>query len=119
VARATIVFGVGLILVGVFTYLATGGASVTALIPAFVGVPMLLAGVVALRAGWRLYGLYAACALALLMGLGTLRGVIGLLGGQVSTATVINAVLLVASVVFLVFCFREIRGGRHPETRVR
>ncbi len=25
-ARATIVFGVGLILVGVFTYLATGGA---------------------------------------------------------------------------------------------
>ena len=118
-ARATIVFGVGLILVGVFTYLATGGASVTALIPTLVGVPMLLAGVVALRAGWRRYGLYAACALALLMGLGTLRGVIGLLGGQVSTATVINAVLLVASVVFLVFCFREIQGGRHPETRVR
>jgi uncharacterized membrane protein (DUF441 family) len=53
VARATIVFGVGLILVGVFAYLATGGASVTALIPALVGVPMLLAGVVALRVGWR------------------------------------------------------------------
>ena len=67
-ARATIVFGIGLILVGVFTYLATGGASVTALIPTFVGVPMLLAGVVALGARWRLYGLYAACALALLMG---------------------------------------------------
>ena len=118
-AGVTIGFGVGLILVGVITYIATGGASVTALIPAFVGVPVLLAGIVALRAGWRLYGLYAACALSALMALGTLRGVIGLLGGTVSTATVINTVLLVTSVGFLLLCTREIRAGHRQRAQAR
>src|ERR671913_924914 len=107
-ARLTVAFGAALILIGVITYFATGQESVTALIPAFIGGPVLLAGLVSLRTEWRSYGLYAAAALVvLLLALGTLRGTFGLLGGEVSSATVINAVLLVASVGFVALCVRD------------
>ena len=62
-ARLTVAFGAALILIGVITYFATGQESVTALIPAFVGGPVLLAGLVSLRTEWRSYGLYAAAGL--------------------------------------------------------
>ncbi len=103
-ARLTVAFGAALILIGVLTYFATGQESVTALIPAFVGGPVLLAGLVSLRTEWRSYGLYAAAGLVLLLALGTL------LGGEVSSATVINAVLLVASVGFVALCVRDLRS---------
>ena len=44
-ARLTVAFGAVLILTGVITYFATGRESVTALIPAFIGGPIVLAGV--------------------------------------------------------------------------
>lgn len=105
-------FGIVLVLIGVGTYAAAGGASVTALIPAFVGVLMLLAGFAISRPGSRPFGLYAAATLAALLGLGSLRGVIGLLGGEVALATVTQLVLLVLCLVFLVVCIREIGAGR-------
>ena len=108
-ARLTVAFGAALILIGVITYFATGQESVTALIPAFIGGPVLLAGLVSLHTEWRSYGLYAAAGLVLLA-LGTLRGTFGLLGGEVSSATVINAVLLVASVGFVALCVRDLRS---------
>ena len=107
-ARLTVAFGAALILIGVITYFATGQESVTALIPAFIGGPVLLAGLVSLRPGWRSYGLYAAAGLVLV--LGTLRGTFGLLGGEVSSATVINTVLLVASVGCVALCVRDLRS---------
>ena len=55
-ARLTVAFGAALILIGVITYFATGQESVTALIPAFIGGPVLLAGLVSLRTEWRSYG---------------------------------------------------------------
>ena len=114
-ARLTIAFGAALILIGVITYFATGQESVTALIPAFVGGPVLLAGLVSLRTEWRSYGLYAAAGLVLLLALGTLRGTFGLLGGEVSSATVINTVLLVASVGFW-HCVSGISGAETEGT---
>ena len=108
-ARLTVAFGAALILIGVITYFATGQESVTALIPAFIGGPVLVAGLVSLRTEWRSYGLYAAAALVLLA-LGTLRGTFGLLGGEASSATVITAVLLVASVGFVALCVRDLRS---------
>ena len=109
-ARLTVAFGAALILIGVITYFATGQQSVTALIPAFIGGPVLVAGLVSLRSEWRSYGLYAAAALVLVLALGTLRGTFGLLGGEVSSATVINTVLLVASVGFVALCVRDLRS---------
>ncbi|MGF1470660.1 MAG: hypothetical protein ACFB50_02825 [Rubrobacteraceae bacterium] len=114
-SRLTFGFGVVLVLIGVVTYFATGGASVTALIPAFIGVPVLVAGFLTARPGTRSLGLYLATALALLMAFGTLRGVSGLFEGDFSSSTVINLVLLLMSAGYLVVAAREIftsrRGG--------
>jgi hypothetical protein len=107
-ARSTVAFGAALVLIGVITYFDTGQESVTALIPVFIGAPVLLAGLVSLRTEWRSYGLYAAAALVLVLALGTLRGTFGLLGGEISPATVINAVLLVASVGYVALCVRDL-----------
>lgn len=112
-ARLTVAFGVSLVLIGLVSYFATGRQSLTALIPAFFGVPVLLAGLVALLPQWRSYGLYAAAGLVVLLTLGTLRGALGLLGGEVSTATVINSVLLFVSVGFLALCVWELRSRKH------
>ena len=74
--RLTIIFGPLLILLGAGGYFGTGQTSVTALIPAFFGVPFLLLGLVALKDGLRKHAMHAASLLALL-------GVIGALGRPV------------------------------------
>ena len=91
--RLTLGFGVLLVLIGVVTYFATGRESITAMIPAFIGLPVLLAGFLVTRPATRSIGLYLAIALALLMAFGTLRGVAGLFEGDLSSSVVINVVL--------------------------
>jgi hypothetical protein len=110
--QGIILFGLILILTGAIAYFGTGRESLTALFPVIAGIPILLAGWVATRPGWRRFGLYSATGLAIVLALGTLRGVFALLGGDVTTASVINMALLVASVVFLVFCVSWIRNSR-------
>ncbi len=48
-AKITIGLGIVLIALGFGSYFGTGQASVTALIPAFFGLPLLLLGLVALN----------------------------------------------------------------------
>ena len=110
-ARLTITYGAALILTGVIAYFATGQESATALIPAFVGAPIGIAGLVSLRPEWRSYGLYGAIVLVVLLALGSLRGIFGLLDSEISTANVINSVLFVVSIAFVSLCVRELRGG--------
>lgn len=112
--QLTITFGVGLILVGVGVYFGTGRESVTALIPAIAGIPMLLAGLAATRPEWYRYGLYAAVALAAILALGTLRGVTALIDGDVTTGSIVNTGLLIVSVVFLAVVVSSLRSdARH------
>jgi lysylphosphatidylglycerol synthetase-like protein (DUF2156 family) len=64
--RTAIAFGVLLTLQGVGFYIATSSKSVTALIPAFVGIPMLALGLAAFRDFARKHAMHAASAIALL-----------------------------------------------------
>jgi hypothetical protein len=112
-AKLTAAFGATLIITGVLAYFATGAVSFTSLIPAFIGGPILAAGLLSLRPEHRRFGLFAAAGLGLLLAFGTLRGAFGLIGGEVSTATVLNTVLLVASAGFLALCVRSFRRGSH------
>ena len=109
-ARLTLGFGALLIVVGVGAYLGTGGESVTALIPAFAGIPMLAAGYLQTIQGWETRGAYAALALAVILALGTVRGVSALADGSVTTASVVNTILLVLSLIFLVAGVQAVRG---------
>jgi hypothetical protein len=115
-ARIIIGFGLLLILVGVIAYFATGRESITALLPAIAGIPVLIAGYLASRPGTQAIGEYGAIALAALLALGTLRGVTALIGGDVSVASVVNTGLLIVSVIFVVYAVRVVWSRAPAET---
>ncbi len=73
-AKLTMIYGGLLILLGVVSYQLTGGASKTALIPSFFGVPIAALGVLAhLNDANRKHLMHAAMGLSLLGLLGTIR----------------------------------------------
>ena len=76
--QITIALGALLILIGVGFYFGTGATSVTALIPAFLGIPITIAGLVASRERWRKHAMHAAVLVALLGFLGSARGLLSL-----------------------------------------
>jgi hypothetical protein len=110
-----------LLLIGVGFYVGTGATSVTALIPAFLGVPIEVAGVAALREGWRKHAMHAAALLAVLGFLGSARGLLSLpallSGGEVArpaavVAQSLTAVLCLAFVGLAVRSFVRARADR-------
>ncbi len=65
-APIAIVFGALLSVLGVALYIYTAMASVTALIPAFFGVPLILLGVLASYEKYRMHGMHGAALLGLI-----------------------------------------------------
>jgi hypothetical protein len=106
--KPTVTFAIAMILLGVVMYLGSGMGSVTALIPAFVGIPILLMGLLAAKV--RKPALIAALILAVLGFLGpfgriiplAMKGELGLsvaFGGQLifmGLAAVLAFVLIAA-----------------------
>jgi uncharacterized membrane protein len=116
--QITSVLGALLVLVGVSFYVGTGTSSLTALIPAFLGVPILIAGGLAFREGWRKHAMHVAVLLALLGFLGSARGLLqlpALLGGAelerpaAALAQSITALLCVVFVALAVNSFIQAR----------
>jgi peptidoglycan/LPS O-acetylase OafA/YrhL len=120
--RITIVFGALLIVLGLVAYFGMqepGARSVTALIPAFIGLPLLVLGLVAeAKPGSRKHTMHAAAALGLLGFLGTVGGFIKALqwmGGTVPerpAAVRVQAIMAVMSVIFIVLCVRSFIAAR-------
>ena len=114
----TRVVGVVLVVVGVVAYLVTDRASVTALLPAFLGAPILLAGIVAGRERLRPHAIHLALVLALLGVLGTAMNLVELpallTGGDVDrpTAVVTSAITALVGVIYLVLGIRSFRAAR-------
>lgn len=103
----TIAFGIMLILTGIIAWVGTGQESLTSLLPTIAGIPIAIAGMIAVNPARRRIGLYVAAGLVAILALGTLRGVGILLGGDASTASIINTALFVLSVGYLVvFVYR-------------
>ncbi|MDQ4069454.1 MAG: hypothetical protein M3203_08300 [Actinomycetota bacterium] len=75
VVKATIGFGVALVVLGVVAYAGSGAESVTALIPSFFGIVLVALGVAGRREGWRAVSMHMAAVVALL---GLLGGAMGL-----------------------------------------
>src|ERR1044071_3531739 len=93
--RLTLVIGGILVVLGIGAYVGTGMVSVTALIPAFVGVPLVLCGVVAARGEQaRMHAIHAGLVLALLGALGSLMQVVKLCDVFAGTAQRPAAVLV-------------------------
>lgn len=116
--QVTIGYGLILILLGLAAYFSSGGASVTALIPAFFGLPVLIAGLLARKENLLKHAMHAAAVLALLGFLGTVPGLVKvftLLGGGTvgrPSAVIVQAVMAVLSLIFLILCIRSFIQAR-------
>lgn len=123
-AKATIAFGVILILLGLVGYLGWQqlGAerqSPTALIPALFGVPLVVLGALAAaKPGLRMHAMHAAVVLGLLGFLGTISGLIKAfqwLAGtppQRPAAVAIQAIMSVLSAIYVALCVRSFIAAR-------
>jgi len=101
---SAIVSGALLIALGLYSYFTAdadgGNVSVTALIPAFAGAPVLLAGLVALIPKLRMHAMHVAVLIALLGGLAAAgKGAMG------ATADTPNTKALVAQALMAIVCF--------------
>jgi hypothetical protein len=118
VTNATIALGAGLILLGVIAYFATDRASLTALLPAILGAPILLLGLLATREPLRRHAIHGALAIALLGLLGTAPQVIALpallTGDDVErpAAVLTSTITAVACAVYVVAGVRSFIAAR-------
>lgn len=113
----TRLIGFLLVVLGLVGYLATGRASVTALIPAFFGAVFLILAIAARRESARKHLMHAAVALALLGALGGLGRIIpaisaGTLGRPAVLAQIAMTVILLVYVALGVRSFIEARKAR-------
>ena len=111
--RPTVIIGLAMIVLGAGTYFATGMGSVTALIPSFIGAPILLCGLAAAMA--RKPALIAATVLAVLGLLGPLGRIIPTAAkGELSlgTALVSQIVFMLLAATLVAFAVLAFRSGR-------
>jgi multisubunit Na+/H+ antiporter MnhF subunit len=111
--RLTIVFALILVALGVGFWLGTGRQSATALIPAFLGVPMAALGLWAARRSARGVPMHIAVVLAVLGFAGSVSGVPKLVthlgGGEVARPEAVLAQSLMA-LVCLVYVILGVRS---------
>lgn len=120
--QTTLIFGALLCIVGLGFFLGTGAASVTALIPAFLGLPLCLLGAFARREGWRRHAMHGAAMIGLLGFLGSARGLLQLpallTAGTVARPAAVAAQSITAALclVFLVLCVRSFVEARRQRS---
>ncbi len=73
--KITIIIGLLLILLGILFYISTGGSSVTALIPTFLGMPILILGAMAAKESMRKHAMHVAIIFAMVGLFGSFRGI--------------------------------------------
>lgn len=109
--RVTQIVGVVLVVLGLTGYI-VGDPHWTALLPAVLGAAILVAGVVAQLVDAHQHAIHAALVLALLGGLGSLRQLVALLGGDTGIAPVFGTITLVVCAVYIALGVRSFRAAR-------
>jgi len=122
VPSLTLGLGVALIIVGLAGYVLTGAVSLTALIPAAVGLAIAVSGLIARDPRRRKHAMHAAVVIALLGFLGSVPGLLQLgalfAGTAARPAAVVSqtimAVLTLGYIVMAVRSFVQARANRTP-----
>ena len=120
-ANVTIGLGIVLLALGLGSYFGSGRTSVTALIPAFFGLPLLALGCVALKENVRKHAMHVAVAISLLGCVGAVRGLAKLprllTGGEVErpTAVAIQSAMSVLCGVFVLLCVQSFIKARRSD----
>ena len=109
-AKITIGLGLVLIALGLGGYFGTGRESVTALIPAFFGLPLLILGLIARNERRRKTAIHIAVVIGLLGFAGTVSGLMKLpvllTGGELErpTAVTVQNAIAIVCLVFVLLC---------------
>lgn len=115
-ANTTIITGVILTIMGVGGYFGTGTSSITAMIPAFFGVPIAILGVVSNNEKYRMHAMHFAVLLGLIGFLGgAVMGIKGLATGKFDerpTAVILQLAMGVVCLVFVVLCVKSFIDAR-------
>lgn len=116
-ASTTIALGVVLIVLGLLGYFLSGGASVTALIPAFFGVLLAMLGLMARNENRRALAMHVAVFVALVGLLGSFRGLLQI--GDVfdgtaarPSAVVAQSIMAVLTLGYIVMAVRSFMAAR-------
>jgi hypothetical protein len=116
-ANTTIGIAAALIAVGVIGYIATDRQSATALIPAFLGLLLLAFGWSAKNDAYRKHAMHGAAAVALLGVLGTIGGLIRLLGGMTTPAAISQSLTAILTGTLLALCIKSFIDARKRRAR--
>jgi len=115
-AKVTIGFGAALILLGLVGYLGSGMASVTALIPAFFGIVVVVCGVLGLKPTRRVPMTVVALILAVLGAGGTLSRLVPNASTlTLELATISQVVMALLCLVFIAWAGWWLVAGRKAE----
>lgn len=115
--RLTFAIGGILTVVGIVAYVVTGAASVTALIPTFVGLLLLVCAVLARRPTLHRHSIHAALVIAVLGAAGSLMNVVKLgdvFAGtaQRPSAVVVSTIMFVLLVLYVIMGVRSFIAAR-------
>jgi len=119
--RVAMLFGVIFIILGLVAYFGISSESITALIPAFLGLPMLILGWVAQNEKYLKHAMHGAAVLALLGFGGTVGGLIKffrMIGGEQferGSAITVQAIMALLCLIFLVFAVRSFIDARRKK----
>ena len=109
----TIVFSIVLILLGFAGYFGTGTSSLTALIPAFFGLVMLILGILARSDAARKHAMHAAATVALVGLIGALFSLLRTpLDLRPAMAVFSQVAMIVLMAIFLALCIKSFRDSR-------
>jgi uncharacterized membrane protein len=109
--KITLVVGVLLVVQGVGFYLGTSSNSITALIPAFVGLPMLVLGMLAMNQAARKHAIHFAAVLAM-VGFLAASGRMVSAGVSLSPAGVSVLSMALVTSLFLLLCVKSFIDAR-------
>lgn len=119
-STTAIIVGVLLILVGILSRVLTGTSSITALIPAFFGLPIAVLGWLAFAPQRTRWSTMVIAALSLLGIIGTYSVLIDLFaviqGTSPSASTIARAIMFVLCAILLLVCIVSLTGSPQQST---
>ncbi len=101
-----VIYGLALAALGVFGYFKSGGVSITALIPAFLGTPVVILSLLSLKPKFLKIGMHINVVIALAGCSATAKDTFGLITGQElgdELAAYSKAITCILSLLFIVF----------------
>ena len=113
IPRLTLLVGGALVVEGIGFYLGTGMTSMTSLIPAFFGIPLIAMSIMATRQPEKShFWMHIAVVFGLLTFLGGLMGIKGLVSNDLSASTIAQLLMIVMGGVYTFACIRSFTHAR-------